>query len=50
MLQEKRVGLYSICNYCGISYTAEEAYKKRGNHFFCCKQCIQAYEEENKGE
>lgn len=45
MLQVTRINdtLYK-CNWCGCSYDIDDAYYKRGNTFFCSKECVLAYD------
>jgi len=46
---EFHVPIKCVCNHCGVNYDVTEAliYKK-GNTYFCSKECCLAYEEERK--
>jgi len=35
-----------VCNFCGHPYTDKEALIKKGNHFFCSKECILTYDDQ----
>lgn len=42
-------GNLRFCNYCGIEFDLVDAeIHKKGNHFFCSKECVLKYDDSLK--
>ena len=38
------------CNFCGIYFNIKDAWKKKGNQYFCSQKCVLDYSELNDQE